>query len=112
MAEQKVQIFTDINKLETLSSDLVNIEVNNGYVILNFLQTFPSTPMPIPNAPQVDRSAKIISRISLSWEHFTNLIPYFIKVAKDNENLSQVEYNKAIDFLKKISITEDNTNGR
>lgn len=103
MAEQKIQIFTDINKLETLSSDLVNIEVNNGYVILNFLQTFPPAPMSIQNAPQIDRSAKIISRISLSWEHFTNLIPYFIKVAKDNENFSQTEYNKAIDFLKNIN---------
>ena len=115
MAEQSVQIFADINNMSTIASDLVNIESNNGYVIINFLQTFPITTA-VPNLPegipQPERSAKIVSRVSLSWEHFASIIPYFISTLKEMEPANTKEYNKAMDLLSKLQIKEDTADGR
>lgn len=114
MAEQSVQIFADINNMSTIASDLINIETNNGYVIINFLQTFPIT-TPIANLPkdmpQPERSAKIVSRISLSWEHFASIIPYFITVLKEMEPANTKEYKKAMSLLSKLQIKEDTADG-
>ena len=115
MAEQSVQIFADINNMSTIASDLINIETNNGYVIINFLQTFPITnAMPnIPEGmPKPQRSAKIVSRISLSWEHFASLIPYFISTLKEMEPTNTEEYNKTKKLLESLQIKEDNNNGK
>lgn len=100
-----IQILADVTKTETVPADLVSFEENNGYVIINFLQTFPNG-LPNPNNDSVpERIARIASRVSISRDHFVRLIPIMQGIAKStqgNMDKLNLETSKIMDKLNKM----------
>lgn len=110
-----IKIMADILKIDAISADVVSIEESNGYIILNFLQTFPkpdenqsqTTNISQVSKNQSDRIGKIVCRVSLSWEHFVRLIPLISKTAKDFEQIAKTKYAEADRILDGVNIREN-----
>ena len=103
-----VGIVMDVNALETKFTDLVNLEPFQDYIVLNFLQTFPVQP---PNASKVDldagiRSAKIASRVGISWPHFARFIEMAAHELKNNESIAKDLFEKSLGFSEKTKFED------
>jgi hypothetical protein len=107
LADINVKVLTDAQNVETLSSDIVVLDTNNDYVVLNFLQILPGGNSTIPDEGKVvDRSAKVATRVSLSWGHFINLIPQFMEFAKKNEEFINNRYKNTSNSLKNMTVNK------
>ncbi len=93
------------NEMKAMSADLINIDYNNGYVFLNFVQTYG---VGKDNGKETDISTRngiVTSRIMLSWEQFTNLISDMANFVKLTKNKAEKISKKAFEFAENMTIT-------
>lgn len=100
----KMNIMINIDKLENISADGISLEANNGYVIINFLQTIPG----VNDEDNTEtRNAKIASRICLSWNHFIRILPVMMNFAKENQAQIKSNYESTIKQLENMHIDKN-----
>jgi hypothetical protein len=95
---QELRIAVDFDKLKSEFATNVQVEITDDHVILSFLQSFPSAPADQPNA-------KIVSRIALTWLHFSKLTKVLSEIHDKQKGL-------AIDnFVNTVINNGENPNG-
>ena len=103
--KEDILIMADPQMLHAIAADSVNLEEYNGYVFINFLQSFPNilSENAKSGEPRTERMAKIASRIMLSREQFVKMIPAMAKFAinfRSSMNEQQKEVKKILDSLE------------
>lgn len=104
MDEKIFNISVSPNELKAVAADLINMEFNNSYVVLSFIQTYTSMPED-ENKPPI-RNGVVMSRVMLSWEHlvrFSANLADFIKATKSH---AEKNSQKAFELVENIKLPE------
>ena len=91
------------NEMKAMSADLINIDYNNGYVFLNFVQTYGVGDD--KGKESSTRNGIVTSRVMLSWEQFTNLLSDMANFAKTTKSKAKEISKKAFEFADNMTIT-------
>lgn len=95
-----VEIMMSMNDMKTISSDMVTLDSANGYVVMNFLQTFP-----VGREGDVEhRKGVPAARIMLSWEHFVQVFSKMSEQIKNMQESAEAKHRSAIDVANGITI--------
>ena len=104
MDEKTFNISVSPNELKAVAADLINMEFNNGYVVLSFIQTYAS--MPEDESKPLIRNGVVMSRVMLSWEHlarFSADLNNFVKSTKEN---AEKNTQKAFELVENMKLFE------
>ncbi|PKM90325.1 MAG: hypothetical protein CVU87_02765 [Firmicutes bacterium HGW-Firmicutes-12] len=91
--QKQVQITADEVTIQTLFSDMVQIEANADNVIINYLQKSPGETEEIIQA-------KLFSRIALTWTHFCKVVDIMNKVLEDNKERAHENFTNCLNIKK------------
>lgn len=86
---QDIRILVDPNGIFTFVSEFEQVQVNGDFVTLNFLQF-------IPTGPNEPPSAKLLSRISMSWSHFAKFVSMCNSVISHNREMARTEFMNSV----------------
>ena len=100
---QNLKIIVSPNEMKAVAANLINVEYNNSYVILSFIQTYAVTSDEENQTPT--RNGVVTARVMLSWEHFARFYSNtadFFKATKDKAG----KFSKsAFDFVDNMTVT-------
>ena len=97
----KINVLTNVEQ-KTMFSNTVNIEHDDGAVILNFAQTLPD------GEEQVENGEKVLVRVAPVFSRIALTLPHFIRfVIMCNNILSELSNNPNDPTTKAGEINED-----
>ena len=97
-----LSVMVDMTNIRSEATDAVDFEEHNGYVIINFLQTFPNPYTKDNVHSQNERIAKIIPRITVSREKFVHMISDMSDFALSLKDSIEYHYKQTKDILDSI----------
>jgi len=84
-----VQLIANLDTLQTLFSDLVQVESSPEGVILNFAQTLPGQSGEGPKA-------RVLSRVVLTWPHFGRFVNMLQGTLRNNRDQAKEDFMHAL----------------
>lgn len=103
--DKKVNIDIQVspNEMKAVSADVVDIDYNNNYVFLTFVQTFGVGEN--KKAKVLTRNGVVMARVMLSWEHFSLLTSDITNFVKETRDKAEKISKKAIEFADNMTVT-------
>jgi|GEM_PF-2953557 len=98
-----INVSTSPNEMKAMSADVINIDYNNYYVFLTFIQTYN-----VGEDKELDSSIRngvVMSRVMMSWEQFARLLSDMAKFAKATKNKAEKISKKAFEFTDNMVLT-------
>lgn len=105
---QNLKIAVLPNEMKAVAADLITTEYNNGYVVLNFIQTYAVAPEEGNQPPT--RNGVVTARVMLSWEHFARFYSNTAEFFKATKNMAEKLSKSAFDFVDNMTVTVVDSN--
>lgn len=102
--KENLNISVSPNELKAVAADLINLEINNSYVVLSFVQTY--AVLPDDDDKPLVRDGVVMSRVMLSWEHVARFSSDLANFVKATKGVAEKNSQKAFAIVENLKMPE------